>query len=109
MNGEDGTGVLSSPPVPPPPPSLSIDRIDTDLLCLWPCEGPFRGADGGGKLCEPTNGVLSDEEVRCDVFFCGLRELEERRLEKRFWGDLREKKEESELVFAVLGLACFLC
>jgi len=63
LNGEEDEGVLS-PPFPPFPPSLSMDRIDTDRLCLWLGGGPFRGVDGGGKLWALPNGALSDDDVR---------------------------------------------
>lgn len=64
-----GPGVLS------PPPSLSIDRIETDLLCLWLRGGPFRGVGGalvGGKLCDPNQGEFKDEVARWNGFFEAL-------------------------------------
>jgi hypothetical protein len=83
-------------------PSLSIDRIDTDRLWLWPgCQ--LRGVEGlladGGKLWELTGGVLIDEVVRWKGFLCEPIEYD-RLPEKRLWGDFSEKKE-SEL--EVLG------
>lgn len=82
-----GEGVLS------PPPSLSIDRIETDLLCLWLGGGPFGrvgGALGGGKLCDPNQGEFKDEVTRWNGFFEGLTGYERRPWLK---GDFAEKND----------------
>lgn len=54
----------------------------------------MRGVAGGGKLWEPTNGELNDEETRWDGLLLE-KVVEDRRfgLENRFLGDFKEKKE----------------
>lgn len=71
LNWNDDLEVLS------PVPSLSIDSIDTERLCWCPEFWLFRGV-GGGKLCEPINGEVNDEDIRCVEPFLGATGKERR-------------------------------